>query len=119
MKIPVSNNDILSLKKNKHVLLIKNGRIYGLSNFEITEEEKIKKYLFRKPRVKRQKYLTSAIVLAYHSTGDFIGELDDNATKIFLTYNDLYELRQNFKDFEKMLNAFGFTIEKTIEKIKQ
>ena len=115
MKIAVNDNDVLALEKNKNCLLMDRGRLYILSDYEITEEEVVEKRLFRKNRTYKQKYITDATILVHHTIGDFIGVFDEQATIRFLVYRDLFDLKHNYIEFKRMLKAFGFTIEK-IEK---
>ncbi len=112
MKIAVDDNNILVFEKNKNCLLMDRERLYVLSNYEITEEGVVEKRLFGKNRTYKQKYITDATILTYHTSGDFIGVFDEQATTRFLIYQDLFELKHNYNKFKRMLKAFGFTIEK-------
>lgn len=116
MKLKITEIDVLTLNnlKGKMLLLSDCNKLYKIASFKTSEEEITtmeKPSLFKKavPVVKKQLFLIEAEVLAWHSTGKFLGIMTDNSAEWILR-RDLYYLRQNWVNFCEMLKGFGLQV---------
>ena len=115
MKIKVKDSDILTFEnlKGKMLMLGDSNRLYVIADFKTIELEEtvVTKKLFKEKTtdVVKQKYLVSADIHAYHTTGKFLGTMADDSAE-WLLRRDLYRIRQNWIDFCDMLKAFGLKV---------
>lgn len=117
MKIKAMESDILMFDQIKGKVLMSLCKLFIVDDVTIEEIEEVsvkKSFFSRKitTTTTKQKYVVGVKILSYHTSGKFIGHLNDDAVLYFL-YRDLYRMRQNWIDFKDMLNAFGFTVIKT------
>jgi hypothetical protein len=113
MKIEVSDGEVIMISQNKNVLMMNNHHnIYRYKEVKFKEEEVIVKKLFRKPVTKKVKYLVDIKIMAYHTTGKFLGYIDDEYAEELIKYSNLYKFRQNFINLKDQLKAFGCEIVK-------
>ncbi len=118
MKIKVSDSDILMLEKSKNAYLLSklSNRIFVIVGYTIVEGEEVivKKAWWSKKSESttvKQKFLTAVDIESYHSVGEFVGILTEDAASEFI-HSDLYQLRKNWLDFKKMLLCFGLDVVK-------
>jgi hypothetical protein len=121
MKIKVDEQDILMLEKNLHAYLFSKSscRLFVIADYKIEDGEEVivKKAWWSKKSESttvKQKFLTAISVQSYHSLGEFVGVLTDEAANQFI-HNDLYQLRKNWLELKKMLLCFGLDVVKIEE----
>ena len=111
-QITIATKDTLGVLKNK--LLLLHGHLYAISDFTVVEETiPGGKTLFgnQKPD-KKVLYLTNAKIYSYNDNGRFMGTLSDDSVINMLTFFNLYALRDDWENFQKQIEAFGFEIKK-------
>jgi hypothetical protein len=125
MKLKIKETDVLTLNniKGKMLMLSDCNKVYRITEFKTSEEEITvmeKPSLFKKavPVQKKQLFLTEVEILAWHSTGKFLGIMADNSAEWILR-RDLYYLRQNWVNFCEMLRGFGLQVTQIPEEMPE
>ena len=120
MKIKIKIDDSFLLKLNRSkgkIIMTRGAQLYRIADFTVIEEDlTVKKGIFKKTtEVIKQKYLTKFVVHTYNHAGRFVGILTDDSAARFGQMSDIYQMRNNWEDFEDMLQAFGLQVTKLPE----
>jgi hypothetical protein len=120
MKIKITPQTLNMLKANlRKTLMIRDNdntaQLYVVAEFDTIEEETqvvTKGTWFRDEKITKVNniYLTHVVMETMHPTGKFLGTLSDEACERFVTWNDLYRLRNQWLHMVEQINHMGFEL---------
>jgi hypothetical protein len=131
MKIKVTPQTLTMLNTNLHkILMIRDdnnvAQLYVVVEVESIEEEDVEEInisggFFSKHKTKIVKvsntYITHIAIETMHPTGKFLGVISDEACERFITWYDIYRLRENWLYMVEQIRHMGFDLTR-IEKPK-
>lgn len=123
MKIKVTPQTLTMLNTNLHkILMIRDennvAQLYVVVEVESIEEDvetiNISGGFFSKRKTETVKvsniYITRIVMETMHPTGKFLGTLTDEACERFITWYNLYKLRENWLYMVEQIKIMGFEL---------